>query len=123
MVADMEGAHGAITTTRTAASSRRAFATYPCRSHCAAHADRPGRQRRAGDVAESDQIVAEMQRRNIPVTYVFYRDEGHGFRRPENRRSFTAVVEAFLAQHLGGAVSRSARISPDRASSSAAGAA
>jgi dipeptidyl aminopeptidase/acylaminoacyl peptidase len=53
-------------------------------------------------VAESDQIVAEMQRRNIPVTYVFYRDEGHGFRRPENRRSFTAVVEAFLAQHLGG---------------------
>ena len=53
-------------------------------------------------VAESDQIVAEMQRRNIPVTYVFYKDEGHGFRRPENRRSFTAVVEAFLAQHLGG---------------------
>jgi dipeptidyl aminopeptidase/acylaminoacyl peptidase len=53
-------------------------------------------------VAESDQIVAEMQRRNIPVTYVHYNDEGHGFRRPENRRSFTAVVEAFLAQHLGG---------------------
>jgi dipeptidyl aminopeptidase/acylaminoacyl peptidase len=54
-------------------------------------------------VAESDQIVAEMQRRNIPVTYLYYGDEGHGFRRPENRRSFTAVVEAFLAQHLGGA--------------------
>ncbi len=52
--------------------------------------------------AESEQIVAEMQRRNIPVTYVYYGDEGHGFRRPENRRSFTAVVEAFLAQHLGG---------------------
>lgn len=53
-------------------------------------------------VAESDQIVAAMQRRNIPVTYVYYSDEGHGFRRPANRRSFTAVVEAFLAQHLGG---------------------
>jgi dipeptidyl aminopeptidase/acylaminoacyl peptidase len=52
--------------------------------------------------AESEQIVAEMQRRNIPVTYVYYKDEGHGFRRVENRRSFTAVVEAFLAQHLGG---------------------
>jgi dipeptidyl aminopeptidase/acylaminoacyl peptidase len=51
---------------------------------------------------ESDQIVAAMQKRNIPVTYVYYKDEGHGFRRPENRRSFTAVVEAFLAQHLGG---------------------
>jgi len=53
-------------------------------------------------LAESDQMVAEMQRRNIPVTYVHYSDEGHGFRRVENRRSFTAVVEAFLAQHLGG---------------------
>ncbi|MFI4999003.1 MAG: S9 family peptidase [Reyranellales bacterium] len=53
-------------------------------------------------VAESEQIVAAMQKRNIPVTYVYYNDEGHGFRRVENRASFTAVVEAFLAQHLGG---------------------
>jgi hypothetical protein len=36
------------------------------------------------------------------VTYVYYPDEGHGFQRPENRRSFTAVAEAFLAAHLGG---------------------
>jgi dipeptidyl aminopeptidase/acylaminoacyl peptidase len=54
--------------------------------------------------AESEQIVAAMQRRNIPVTYLYYTDEGHGFYRPENRRSFTAVAEAFLAQHLGGRV-------------------
>ena len=53
-------------------------------------------------VSESEQIVAAMKQRGIPVTYVCYPDEGHGFRRPENRRSFTAVVEAFLAQHLGG---------------------
>jgi len=52
--------------------------------------------------AESDQIVAAMRQRSIPVTYVYYPDEGHGFRRPENRRSFTAVAEAFLAAHLGG---------------------
>ena len=52
--------------------------------------------------SESDQIVAAMKERGIPVTYVYYPDEGHGFRRPENRRSFTAVVEAFLAKHLGG---------------------
>lgn len=51
---------------------------------------------------ESEQIVAAMQKRNIPVTYVFYKDEGHGFRRAANRRSWSAVVEAFLAQHLGG---------------------
>ncbi|HTR86344.1 MAG TPA: S9 family peptidase [Reyranella sp.] len=53
---------------------------------------------------ESDQIVAAMQKRHIPVTYVFYKDEGHGFRRVENRLSFTAVAEAFLAKHLGGSV-------------------
>ena len=52
--------------------------------------------------AESEQIVAALKQRGIPVTYVYYSDEGHGFRRPENRRSFTATVEAFLAQHLGG---------------------
>jgi dipeptidyl aminopeptidase/acylaminoacyl peptidase len=52
--------------------------------------------------AESEQIVAAMQARGIPVTYVSYSDEGHGFRRPENRRAFTAVAEMFLARHLGG---------------------
>lgn len=52
--------------------------------------------------AESDQIVQAMQSRNIPVTYVLYPDEGHGFARPENRLSFYAVAEAFLAEHLGG---------------------
>jgi dipeptidyl aminopeptidase/acylaminoacyl peptidase len=52
--------------------------------------------------AESEQIVAAMQARGIPVTYVYYSDEGHGFRRPENRRAFTAVAEMFLARHLGG---------------------
>ena len=51
---------------------------------------------------EADQIVAAMQERKIPVTYVLYPDEGHGFARPANRMSFNAVVEAFLAEHLGG---------------------
>jgi dipeptidyl aminopeptidase/acylaminoacyl peptidase len=52
--------------------------------------------------SESDQIVAAMRKKQIPVTYVVYPDEGHGFVRPENRLSFNAVVEAFLSQHLGG---------------------
>jgi len=51
---------------------------------------------------ESDQIVAAMTERGIPVTYVLYPDEGHGFARPENRISFYAVAEAFLARELGG---------------------
>ena len=52
--------------------------------------------------AESDQIVKAMQEKGIPVTYVLYPDEGHGFNRPENRTSFYAVAETFLAQCLKG---------------------
>ncbi len=54
--------------------------------------------------SESDQIVDAMQRAGIPVTYVLYPDEGHGFAKPENRLSFFAISEAFLAEHLGGRV-------------------
>jgi dipeptidyl aminopeptidase/acylaminoacyl peptidase len=52
--------------------------------------------------AEADQIVKAMKEKNIPVTYVLYPDEGHGFQRPANRTSFNAVAEAFLSQCLGG---------------------
>jgi dipeptidyl aminopeptidase/acylaminoacyl peptidase len=52
--------------------------------------------------AESDQIVKAMQQKKIPVTYVLFSDEGHGFARPENNLAFFAVAEMFLAQHLGG---------------------
>ncbi len=52
--------------------------------------------------AEADQIVAAMEKKKIPVTYVLYPDEGHGFNRAENRKSFNAVAEIFLAQCLGG---------------------
>jgi len=52
--------------------------------------------------AEADRIVAAMAERELPVTYVNYPDEGHGFARPENRMSFFAISEAFLAECLGG---------------------
>ena len=52
--------------------------------------------------AESDQIVEAMRQRGIPVTYALFPDEGHGFARPENNIAFMAVVESFLAEHLGG---------------------
>lgn len=54
--------------------------------------------------SESDQIVAAMQARNIPVTYAVFPDEGHGFLRTENEMAFSAVVEAFLGRCLGGRV-------------------
>jgi dipeptidyl aminopeptidase/acylaminoacyl peptidase/predicted small lipoprotein YifL len=52
--------------------------------------------------AEADQIVAAMKQKNIPLTYVLFPDEGHGFARPENNLAFYAVAEAFLARRLGG---------------------
>ncbi|MEG3181210.1 S9 family peptidase [Sphingomonas sp. LT1P40] len=52
--------------------------------------------------AESDQIVAAMKARKLPVTYINYPDEGHGFVRPENRLSFFGISEGFLAKCLGG---------------------
>ena len=51
---------------------------------------------------ESDSIAKEMEAKKIPVTYVLYADEGHGFARPENRVSFYAITEAFLTKCLGG---------------------
>lgn len=52
--------------------------------------------------AESDQIVEAMKARKLPVTYINYPDEGHGFVRPENRLSFFAISEGFLSKCLGG---------------------
>jgi dipeptidyl aminopeptidase/acylaminoacyl peptidase len=52
---------------------------------------------------ESDQVVEAMRQGGVPVTYVLYPDEGHGFRRPENALSFNAVTDGFLAECLGGA--------------------
>ena len=54
--------------------------------------------------AESDQIVQAMQEKSIPVTYILFPDEGHGFARPENNLAFNAATEEFLGTCLGGRV-------------------
>ena len=53
-------------------------------------------------VAESIQIVDALKKAGKEVQYVEYSDEGHGFRRPENRLDFYAKAEKFLAEHVGG---------------------
>mmetsp|Transcript_52863 Transcript_52863/g.105054 ORF Transcript_52863/g.105054 Transcript_52863/m.105054 type:complete len:203 (-) Transcript_52863:254-862(-) len=52
--------------------------------------------------AEADQVASAMLQKCIPVEYVLYPDEGHGFQRPPNRIDFNGRAEAFLAEHLGG---------------------
>ena len=51
---------------------------------------------------ESDQIVGAMKASGIPVTYVLYPDEGHGFAKPANNIAFFAIAENFLAECIGG---------------------
>ena len=52
---------------------------------------------------ESDEIVAAAKRNNVPVEYIVFPDEGHGFVKKENEiRGYTAAI-AFLDQHLRGA--------------------
>jgi Dipeptidyl aminopeptidases/acylaminoacyl-peptidases len=53
------------------------------------------------NVRESDQIVAAMRAKGLPVEYVVYTDEGHGFARPQNRLDFYGRVEPFLAKYRG----------------------
>ncbi|HVN30528.1 MAG TPA: S9 family peptidase [Thermoanaerobaculaceae bacterium] len=54
------------------------------------------------NIKESTQMVEAMRARNLPVTYVVYTDEGHGFARPENRLDFYGRADEFLAKYLGG---------------------
>jgi dipeptidyl aminopeptidase/acylaminoacyl peptidase len=57
---------------------------------------------------ESDEIVAAVRAHGVPVEYLVFDDEGHGFRRKENRNRGYGGVLAFLDQH----VKTAARTSP-----------
>jgi len=54
------------------------------------------------NIENANRMVAALRKRKIPVTYVVYPDEGHGFQRPENNLDFFGRAEEFLARHLGG---------------------
>jgi dipeptidyl aminopeptidase/acylaminoacyl peptidase len=51
---------------------------------------------------QSDSMVASLRARGVPVEYLVFPDEGHGFVRPENNLKFYAAAEVFLAKYLGG---------------------
>jgi dipeptidyl aminopeptidase/acylaminoacyl peptidase len=54
------------------------------------------------NIREAAQMVEAMRANKIPVTYVVYTDEGHGFARPDNRLDFYGRVDEFLSKNLGG---------------------
>ena len=51
-------------------------------------------------VVEAEQVVDSLKARGVPVEYVLFPDEGHGFRKTANRvTSIVSIVEWFV-EHL-----------------------
>ncbi len=53
---------------------------------------------------ESDEIVAALEKRGVPVEYLVFDDEGHGFRHKKNRIKCARVMLTFLDRHLRGPI-------------------
>ena len=49
---------------------------------------------------ESDEIVASARKNSVPVEYVLFPDEGHGFVKKENQMKAARVTLEFLEKHL-----------------------
>jgi dipeptidyl aminopeptidase/acylaminoacyl peptidase len=57
-------------------------------------------------IRNTDRLVATVRAKKIPVSYVVFPDEGHGFVHPANNLRFNALLEEFLARYLGGRAER-----------------
>ena len=51
---------------------------------------------------ESDEVVAAVKKNGVPVEYVLFADEGHGFSKKKNQIEGWGKILAFLDQHLRG---------------------
>ncbi|MGF1454291.1 MAG: S9 family peptidase [Alphaproteobacteria bacterium] len=49
---------------------------------------------------ESDEIVEKVRANGVPVEYIVFPDEGHGFRKRENRITASNAYVTFLEEHL-----------------------
>ena len=49
---------------------------------------------------ESDEMIEEARKNNVPVEYVLFDDEGHGFKKKENNITASKEVLKFLDKHL-----------------------
>ncbi len=53
-------------------------------------------------VIEAEQVVENLKKRNVPVEYVLFPDEGHGWRKTPNRIRSTIAIVRFFEKHLKG---------------------
>ncbi|MBA2242311.1 MAG: prolyl oligopeptidase family serine peptidase, partial [Chthoniobacterales bacterium] len=51
-------------------------------------------------VIEAEQVVENLKRRSIPVEYVLFPDEGHGWRKTPNRIRATVRIVTWFDTHL-----------------------
>ena len=54
-------------------------------------------------VVEAEQVVESLKRRGVPVEYVLFPDEGHGWRKTANRIRSTVEIVRFFVARLGAA--------------------
>ncbi len=52
-------------------------------------------------VVEAEQVVENLRQRGIPVEYVLFPDEGHGWRKIPNRIRSTVEITRWFAKYLG----------------------
>ncbi|MBI4860006.1 MAG: S9 family peptidase [Candidatus Riflebacteria bacterium] len=52
-------------------------------------------------VVEAEQVVESLERRGVPVEYLLFPDEGHGFRKITNKVRSTVALVDFFTRHLG----------------------
>ena len=51
-------------------------------------------------VVEAEQVVDSLKKRGVPVEYVLFPDEGHGFRKTANRIRSTVSIVRWFEKHL-----------------------
>jgi dipeptidyl aminopeptidase/acylaminoacyl peptidase len=51
-------------------------------------------------VIEAEQVVASLKSRNVPVEYVLFPDEGHGWRKTPNRVKSVLAITRFFSERL-----------------------
>jgi dipeptidyl aminopeptidase/acylaminoacyl peptidase len=53
-------------------------------------------------VVEAEQVVESLEERGVPVEYILFPDEGHGFRKTTNRIRSTTAIVAWFDRYLKG---------------------
>ena len=51
-------------------------------------------------VVEAEQVVESLENRGVPVEYVLFADEGHGFRKTANRITATVSIVEWFRSYL-----------------------